>query len=82
MEESKKAEIGIVGLGVMGGAYARNLYFRGRRVSAWTRNEKEIVVFEAKIKEDEKYEKVPEKASIKCFTNLQEFVSWQTITKN
>ncbi|UKK00137.2 6-phosphogluconate dehydrogenase [Theileria orientalis] len=74
MEESKKAEIGIVGLGVMGGAYARNLYFRGRRVSAWTRSDREIEVFEAKIKEDEKYEKKPENGSIKCFTNLQEFV--------
>nr|PVC54215.1 6-phosphogluconate dehydrogenase [Theileria orientalis] len=74
MEDSKKAEIGIVGLGVMGGAYARNLYFRGRRVAAWTRNEKEIEVFEAKVKEDEKREKALQNASIKCFVNLQEFV--------
>uniref|UniRef100_A0A3B0N614 phosphogluconate dehydrogenase (NADP(+)-dependent, decarboxylating) n=1 Tax=Theileria annulata TaxID=5874 RepID=A0A3B0N614_THEAN len=78
MEDSKESEFGIVGLGVMASAYATNLYFRGFKVSVWTRSQKEIEIFNEKLKEQPKFNGLDadsvDLTRVKCYMNLEEFV--------
>ncbi|EAN33437.2 6-phosphogluconate dehydrogenase domain protein [Theileria parva strain Muguga] len=79
MEDSNLSEFGIVGLGVMASAYARNLYSRGFRVSVWTRSRKEIDNFNEKLNQQPKSSGlVPDSinlTNVKCYMDLDEFVS-------
>lgn len=85
MEDSNLSEFGIVGLGVMASAYARNLYSRGFRVSVWTRSRKEIDNFNEKLNQQPKSSGlVPDSinlTNVKCYMDLDEFVFFIKIIK-
>lgn len=65
------SEFGVIGLGVMGSAYVRNLVSRGVRVSAWSIQNSEI--------EKMKYYDLK---GLQLFTSLKEFVSQNRIATN
>ncbi|AFZ80410.1 6-phosphogluconate dehydrogenase, putative [Theileria equi strain WA] len=68
-------EVGLVGLGVMASAYARNLYFRKVNISAWSRSSDEIAAFERKLDQEKPRSSSSEFGSVKCFESLEDFVA-------